>query len=64
MSKAIPYIICGIGVAYYAYRTIRKALNDPPDETKYYSSFDAAIASGADPDDDWLYTEDDGNIPF
>lgn len=67
MTKAIPYILFSVAAAYYAYRTIRKALADPPDETKYYSSFGAAIASGADPDDDWLYTDDadmDGNIPF
>ena len=64
MTKAIPYIIFGFAAAYYAYRTVKKALQEPPDETKYYSSFDAAIADGADPDDDWLYTEDDGNIPF
>lgn len=67
MTKVIPYIIFGAAAAYYAYRTVKKALQDPPDETRYYESFNAAIASGADPDDEWLYTDDadmDGNIPF
>lgn len=65
--KTIPYIIFGIAAAYYAYRTVKKALQNPPDETRYYSSFDAAIADGADPDEEWLYTDDadmDENMPF
>lgn len=65
--KTIPYIIFGFVAAYYAYRTVKKALQNPPDETRYYSSFDAAIASGADPDEEWLYTDDadmDENMPF
>lgn len=60
MTKALPYIIFGAAAAYYAYRTIRKALEDPPDETKYYSSTDAAIADGASADDEWLYSDLDG----
>lgn len=67
MIKTLLHILAAVGIGYYAYRTVKKALQEPPDETKYYSSFGAAIASGADPDDDWLYTDDadmDGNIPF
>lgn len=70
MSKIVQpflFFLTGAALVYYGYRVIRDALNNPPDETKYYSSFDAAIASGADPDDEWLYTDDsdmDGNIPF
>lgn len=60
MTKAIPYIIFGVAAAYYAYRTIKKALEDPPDETKYYSSTDAAIADGASADDEWLWSDLDG----
>lgn len=60
MTKAIPYIIFGAGVAYYFYKTIKKALEDPPDETKYYSSTDAAIIDGASADDEWLYSDLDG----
>lgn len=59
MTKAIPYIIFGFAAAYYAYRTVKKAL-EPPDETKYYSSTDAAIADGASADDEWLWSDLDG----
>ena len=45
MIKTLLHILAAVGIAYYAYRTIKKALQDPPDETKYYSSFGAAIAS-------------------
>ena len=58
--KAIPYIIFGICATIYVRYVIRKALNDPPDETKYYSSTDAAIADGASADDEWLWSDLDG----
>lgn len=64
MTKAIPYIIFGVAAAYYAYRTVKKALEDPPDETKYYSSTDAAIIDGASADDEWLYSDLDGPTCF
>lgn len=60
MTKAVPYIIFGFAAAYYIYRTVKKALEDPPDETKYYSSTDAAIIDGASSDDEWLYSDLDG----
>ena len=60
MTKAIPYILFSVVAAYYVYRTIKKALEDPPDETKYYSSTDAAIADGASADDEWLWSDLDG----
>ena len=60
MTKTLLHIFAAVGIAYYAYRTIKKALEDPPDETKYYSSTDAAIADGASADDEWLWSDLDG----
>lgn len=60
MIKTLLHILAAVGIAYYIYRTVKKALNDPPDETKYYSSTDAAIADGASADDEWLWSDLDG----
>lgn len=64
MTKAVPYIIFGVFAAYYAYRTIRKALNEPPEEERCYSSSVAAIIDGANQDEEWLYTDMDEDMPY
>ena len=48
--KAIPYIIFGICVTIYVRYVVRKALNDPPEEERYYTSYDAMAADGVDPE--------------
>jgi len=60
MIKILLHILAAVGIGYYIYRTVKKALEDPPDETKYYSSTDAAIADGASADDEWLWSDLDG----
>ena len=56
----VLHILAAVGIGFYAYRVIRKALDEKPEETKYYSSTDAAIADGADADDEWLWSDLDG----
>ena len=58
MAKVVVHIIASIGIGYWLYRTAKKALNEPPEETRVYTSPDAAIADGADDDDDWFIETD------
>lgn len=60
MVKTVFHILAAVGIGFYAYKVVRKALEDPPDETKYYSSTDAAIADGASADEEWLWSDLDG----
>lgn len=48
--KYIPYVIFGLLATVYAVRTIRKALNEPPDEERCYDSYDAMAADGVEPE--------------
>lgn len=41
--KAIPYIIFGICATIYVRYVVRKALNDPPEEERIYSSETAVM---------------------
>ena len=49
--KVIPYVIFGILAAAYAYRTVKQALNDPPEETRQYDSYTAEVL---DSEDSWF----------
>ena len=55
--KYIPHIIAGLFITAYLVRTVRKALEDPEEEERCYSSSVAAIMDGAmsdDDDEEWL----------
>ena len=52
--KVLTHIIAASVIAYFMYRTVRKALNDAPEEERIYTSPEAAIIEGADDDDDWF----------
>ena len=58
--KAIPYIIFGLLATIYVRYVVRKALSEPPDEERCYSSPEAAIIEGADDDDDWFLEPTEG----
>lgn len=49
--KYIAQALIGLGVAYYAYRTIKAALNEPPEETRQYDSYTAEVL---DSEDSWF----------
>lgn len=54
--KYIPHIIAGLFITAYLVRTVRKAINEPEEEERCYSSSVAAIMDGAmseDDDDNW-----------
>lgn len=55
--KILPYVIFGIFAAAYAYRTVKKALSDPPEETRQYDSYTAEVL---DSEDSWFddFSED------
>ena len=56
--KYIPYIIFGICATIYIRYVVRKALDEPPEEERVYTSPEAAIIEGADDDDDWFLETD------
>lgn len=43
MAKVVIHILAAIGFGYCLYRTAKKALNDPPDEERVYSSETAVL---------------------
>ena len=49
MAKVVIHILAAIGIGYCLYRTAKKALNEPPDEERYYTSYDAMDADGVEP---------------
>lgn len=49
--KYIAQALVGLGVAIYAYRTIKAALNEPPEETRQYDSYTAEVL---DSEDSWF----------
>ena len=49
--KVIPYVIFGLAAAYYAYRTVKEALDSPPEETRQYDSYTAEVL---DSEDSWF----------
>lgn len=49
--KALPYFIFGILAAAYAYRTVKQALSDPPEETREYDCYAAEVL---DNEDSWF----------
>ena len=51
MIKYIARALFGLGVAIYAYRTIKAALNEPPEETREYDSYTAEVL---DSEDSWF----------
>lgn len=55
--KYIAQALIGLGVALYAYRTIKAALNEPPEETRQYDSYTAEVL---DSEDSWFddFSED------
>ena len=55
--RYIAQALIGLGVAIYAYRTIKAALNEPPEETRQYDSYTAEVL---DSEDSWFedYPED------
>lgn len=58
--KYLPHIIAGLCITAYLVRTVRKALEDPEEEERCYSSSVAAIMDGAaDVDDEWLLEPED-----
>lgn len=60
MAKSVIHILAAIGIGYWLYRTAKKALNDPPEEERVYTSPEAAIIEGVDDDDDWFLEPDMG----
>lgn len=58
--KYIAQALIGIGVALYAYKTIKAALNEPPEETRQYDCYAAEVL---DNEDSWFddYPADDYN---
>jgi len=60
MAKMVVHILAAIGIGYWLYRTAKKALDEPPEEERCYSSSVAAIMDGAaDVDDEWLLEPED-----
>lgn len=54
--KYILRALFGIGVAIYAYRTIKAAIDEPPEETREYDCYAAEVL---DNEDSWFdYPED------
>jgi len=55
--KVLPYVIFGLAAAYYAYKTVKDALNSPPEETREYDCYAAEVL---DNEDSWFedYPED------
>lgn len=49
--KYIAQALVGLGVAIYAYRTIKAALDEPPEETRQYDSYTAEVL---DSEDSWF----------
>lgn len=49
--KVLPYVIFGLVAAAYAYRTVKEALNSPPEETRQYDSYTAEVL---DSEDSWF----------
>ena len=49
--KVLPYVIFGLVAAAYAYKTVKDALNSPPDETRQYDSYTAEVL---DSEDSWF----------
>lgn len=47
----IAKALIGLGVAIYAYRTIKAAIDEPPEETRQYDSYTAEIL---DSEDSWF----------
>ena len=50
MAKVVIHIFAVIGIGYWLYRTAKKALNEPPEEERCYSSYDAMAADGVEPE--------------
>ena len=57
MVKVVVHILAAIGIGYWLYRTAKKALNEPPEEERCYSSSVAAIMDGAMSEDDNWYDD-------
>lgn len=49
--KVLPYVIFGFLAAAYAYRTVKQALSDPPEETREYDCYTAELL---DSEDSWF----------
>lgn len=49
--KYIAQALLGLGVAVYFYRTIKAALDEPPEETRVYSDYAAKVL---DLEDSWF----------
>ena len=49
--KALPYVIFGLVAAAYAYKTVKDALNSPPEETREYDCYAAEVL---DNEDSWF----------
>lgn len=56
--KYIAQALLGLGVAVYIYRTVKKALNEPPEETRVYSDYAAQVL---DLEDSWFDSPEDYN---
>lgn len=59
MMKYIAQALIGLGVAIYAYKTIKAALNEPPEETREYDSYAAEVM---DNEDSWFDYPEDCNV--
>ena len=57
MAKVVIHILAAVGIGYYAYRVVKKALNDPPEEERIYSSETAVLL---DDEDGWDIEPPDG----
>ena len=49
--QVLPYVIFGLVAAAYAYKTVKDALNDPPEETREYDCYAAEVL---DSEDSWF----------
>lgn len=49
--RYIAQALIGLGVAIYAYKTIKAALNEPPEETREYDCYAAEVL---DSEDSWF----------